>query len=109
MMKRVFGVLMIGSFLAGCSVGPNYHPPKVAVAPNWSESIEGGATNGTASVADWWTSFHDMELNSLIVRAVSSNYDLRMAEARLRQARAQRQFSSADFWPTVNASGSYTR
>jgi NodT family efflux transporter outer membrane factor (OMF) lipoprotein len=83
--------------------------PKVSVSPNWSEAMEGGATNRTVSAADWWTSFHDTELNSLIVRAVSSNYDLRMAEARLRQARAQRQFSAADFWPTVNASGSYTR
>lgn len=108
-MKRFFGVVMIGFLLAGCSVGPNYHTPKVAIAPNWSEPMVGGATNRAASAADWWTSFHDTELKSLIVRAVSSNYDLRMAEARLRQARAQRQFSSADFWPAVNASGSYTR
>jgi outer membrane protein, multidrug efflux system len=108
-MKRLFGALIIGSFLTGCSVGPNYYTPKVAFSANWSEPMEGGATNRKASAADWWTSFHDTELNSLIVRAVTSNYDLRIAEARLRQARAQQQFSSADFWPRAHASGSYTR
>src|SRR6266705_3174799 len=102
-------MLMLGVFLASCSVGPNYHPPKVALSGEWSEPLEGGMTNRATRAAEWWTTFNDPKLNSLIVRAVQSNYDLRIAEARLRQARAQRRFSTADFWPTMDASASYTR
>src|SRR6266581_2772540 len=110
-MKRLLpsGLLGIGLFFTGCSVGPNYRAPKVAVSGKWSEPLEGGLTNRTARAAEWWTTFNDPKLNSLIVRAVQSNHDLRIAEARLRQARAQRRFSTADFWPTMDASASYTR
>src|SRR5438445_286794 len=102
-------MLALGIFLTGCSVGPNYHQPKVAVSGEWSEPLAGGMTNRTTHAAEWWTTFNDPKLNSLIVRAVQSNYDLRIAVARLRQARAQRRFSTAEFWPTVDASASYTR
>jgi NodT family efflux transporter outer membrane factor (OMF) lipoprotein len=53
--------------------------------------------------------FNDGELESLIRRAAQSNLDLRMAQARLQQARAVRGGSAADFWPSVDASGSYVR
>jgi NodT family efflux transporter outer membrane factor (OMF) lipoprotein len=59
--------------------------------------------------AAWWASFNDAELDSLIQRAAQSNPDLRVAEARLRQARAVRQMSAADFWPTLDVSGSFAR
>src|SRR5215831_8285573 len=106
-----FGVwiLVFGIFSPGCSVGPNYHQPRVGMPGSWSEPLEGGATNRTALAAEWWTTFGDPKLNSLIARAVQSNYDLRIAEARLGQARAQRKFYAADFGPTVDATGSYTR
>jgi len=112
-MNQTLGVwsfsVVLGAFLAGCSVGPNYHTPNVALSGGWSEPLEGGVTNQTARATQWWKTFNDPELNSLIVRAVSSNYDLRIAEARLRQARAQRKFYAADFGPTLDATGSYTR
>jgi NodT family efflux transporter outer membrane factor (OMF) lipoprotein len=100
--------LVFGVSISGCAVGPNYHPPKVTVSATWSEPLEGGTTNRAAPAAQWWTIFNDPKLNSLIVRAVQSNYDLRITEARLRQVRAQRRFAAADLWPTVDASASYT-
>ena len=42
------------------------------------------------SIAVWWKSFNDAELDSLVERALRSNPDLRIAEARVREARAQR-------------------
>ena len=36
----------------------------------------------------WWTLFGDAELDSLLARVAVSNQSLRVAEARLRQARA---------------------
>ena len=48
-------------------------------------------------------------LNSLVERAVRSNLDLRLAEARIREARASRVVTASGAWPTLNVSGSYTR
>lgn len=92
----------------GCTVGPDYHPPKVNVPERWSETLSGGETNGIAQLADWWASFNDPQLNSLVDRALKSNLQLRIAEARVLEARAQRGAVAAGLWPSVDASGSYT-
>lgn len=94
---------------AGCTVGPNYHQPAAKVPQNWGEPLAGGTTSQADQVGAWWKNFHDPELDSLIARAVKTNLDLRIAEARVRQARAQQDFAKATYWPTVNASGSYSR
>jgi NodT family efflux transporter outer membrane factor (OMF) lipoprotein len=60
-------------------------------------------------MADWWKSFEDATLTSLVERAVGANPDLRQAKARIRQARAVRQVASSGLWPTLDASGSYRR
>ncbi len=97
------------AWLSGCSVGPDYREPNMPVPADWSEPVEGAVTKGQADVSQWWTRFGDSTLDSLIARAVTANYDLRIAEARLRQSRAQREAVAADFWPVGNASASYTR
>jgi outer membrane protein, multidrug efflux system len=96
-------------FLSGCAVGPDYHQPKVSAPAHWSEPLAGGETNSTMETAKWWTNFNDSELDSLVGRAVRSSLDLRIAQARVREARAQYGIASADLWPIVDASGSYAR
>jgi len=93
----------------GCTVGPDYHPPQAAAPKKWSESQRGGTTNTTVKVVEWWRTFHDAELNSLIERAVQANLDLRIAEGRVREARATRSGALWDFGPTINSSTGYTR
>jgi multidrug efflux system outer membrane protein len=94
---------------AGCTVGPNYHPPIARMPAQWSEPLTAGINSQDEQVSAWWKGFHDPELDSLITRAVKTNLDLRIAQARVRQARAQLGFAQADYWPTVNAFGSYAR
>lgn len=106
-------VLIISIFAAGCMVGPNYHSPQTKVSEKWA------AENPTANrsvtnvnqppVAEWWTTFNDPTLNALIDRAVQGNLDLQLAQARVREARAQRGVVAADLYPTVNVSSSYQR
>jgi NodT family efflux transporter outer membrane factor (OMF) lipoprotein len=62
-----------------------------------------------AALVHWWTTFQDSTLTALVERAVTSNLDLREAEARLRQARATRGIATAGLWPTVTATGSFAR
>ncbi len=95
--------------LAGCAVGPDYHVPKNNPPPQWASTLEGGETNGPAGLATWWQNFGDTNLDSLMTTAVESNLTLRVAEAHVREARAERDVASGAFWPSVGSSASYSR
>ena len=75
----------------------------------WSSPTPGPTTNLLAADFAWWKTFGDPEFDSLIERGVRSNLDLRLAGARVREARAARGVVAADFWPSANANGSFTR
>jgi len=109
-MKRlglVFGAL------AGCTVGPNYTPPKVNVTGSFAEVAPTATTQPSQTtstpveITEWWATFHDPELTSLLRRAVKSNLDLRQAGSRLRQARWQRVIAGSGQLPTLNLDGGY--
>lgn len=100
--------LALSLALAGCSVGPNYHAPKPSVPASWMGGDPGITTNSTADLTQWWRNLNDPALDSLIERAVQSNYDLKAAEARVRGARALRGAVVADFIPIIGANASYT-
>ncbi|MCG6972135.1 MAG: efflux transporter outer membrane subunit [Desulfobacterales bacterium] len=104
-----FGVVMIYS----CAVGPDFHRPQVSVPAGWAgptaKPAEHPKTPGGRELADWWTLFQDPILTSLINRAVSSNLDLKLAEARIREARAAKGVAAGGLGPTLDASGSYQR
>ena len=104
----VVSALCLG-LAAGCSVGPNYHPPKLATPSTWSAPLAGGETNGQVAALTWWKNFNDPCLNSLVDRVVRSNLDLTLASARVREARAQYRIVAARLGPSVGASGSYAR
>ncbi len=106
--EEFFLVVLFG-LLPGCTVGPACHPPAVKVAAQWSSPLAGGETGSSPSVAVWWKNFNDPELDSLIERGVKSNLDLKIATARVREARAQYGATSAGLWPSVGSSGSYER
>ncbi|AMK79134.1 MULTISPECIES: efflux transporter outer membrane subunit [Methylomonas] len=93
----------------GCTVGPDYQLPISDAPAQWSGNLSDSIASQNDQIDEWWRLFHDAELDSLIERAVKANLDLRIAESRVRQARAQQGFAEADFWPTLNASGSYAR
>src|SRR5258705_14007096 len=102
-------VVAVLLFLSGCAVGPNYRSPQTKAPAQWNESLAGGETNSAITTTEWWTNFNDSELDSLVGRAVRSNLDLRIAQARVREARAQYGIASADLWPTLDGSSSYAR
>ncbi len=101
------GAVMI--LVAGCSVGPNYKPPETAVPASWNEAQQPGFDSRSAPMTDWWTEFNDPLLNTLVERAVQSNLDIRLAEARIRESRALRSVTASDAWPQLDAAGSYAR
>jgi multidrug efflux system outer membrane protein len=101
--------------LAGCAVGPDYRRPETKVPENWSgqevvtPATPSKTTPNPVTLVEWWTTFKDPSLASLIEMAIRSNLDLRQAEARIRQARAALGVAGAPLWPQVDASVFYQR
>jgi multidrug efflux system outer membrane protein len=92
-------------WLAGCAVGPNYKQPKVATPSHFDEVQQTMQTNRPP--ADWWKGFNDPELDKLVVTALQENYELQIATARIRQARAQRNIAAANLFPEADADAGY--
>lgn len=107
------GTALIASALmalaAGCAVGPNYHAPQTQTPNHWASPLSGGETNAPAELAQWWKNFGDTNLDAFMVTAVESNLTLRVAEARVREARAERGVVSGALWPSLGAAGAYSR
>jgi NodT family efflux transporter outer membrane factor (OMF) lipoprotein len=61
------------------------------------------------SLAQWWRLFNDTRLDSLIQEAALANHDVRLAQARVHEARAQRGVARSALLPSVNATGEYSR
>jgi NodT family efflux transporter outer membrane factor (OMF) lipoprotein len=103
------GVSLI--FLAGCMVGPKYVKPTVPMAPAYKEvgpdafkedsAWQSARPSDAALRGDWWTLFGDAQLNTLETQVTAANQDLKAAEARFREARAQIGFNRANLAPTI--------
>lgn len=109
---RLAALLLSGALLAGCTVGPNFAPPKAETPANWTATPQAKAsvvTPAPIAAAAWWQSFRDPTLNSLTERAAASNLDLRQAVVRIEEARAQRDVAAAGEFPTLSATSSYER
>jgi multidrug efflux system outer membrane protein len=106
-------VAVAATLLAACAVGPNYHAPETKVADRFDNAeTTTYSTDGTAAdsgVAAFWTGFHDAGLDKLVKDALGSNHDLRIALARVREARALRRDAAFDLAPSINAGGGYTK
>ena len=99
--------------LTSCAVGPDFLHPESKVSSQWlgQPPAAPSETAPTAehTLAQWWTTFNDPQLTSLIERSMQANLNLRMAESRIRQARASMGIAGADLGPNVNTAASLTR
>jgi NodT family efflux transporter outer membrane factor (OMF) lipoprotein len=107
-------VISAGLTLAGCAaVGPNYSPPATDMPATWNRLDPAARpemrAESPADLSQWWQSLNDPLLTGLIDESLQANNDLRSAQARLRQARAQRTVAGAGRYPAVTASGSASR
>jgi multidrug efflux system outer membrane protein len=102
----LIALLALAAALTGCAVGPNYVKPDTPVAAKFTGAQDGGYS-GEEAQGRFWTQFSDPTLDRLIDEALGANHDLRIALARLVEARAVRREALFDLAPTVTASGGY--
>ncbi len=100
------GIAVAAVTLAGCTVGPNYKRPQVAVPQSFRAPDPLPEPQG-ASLADlkWFEVFRDPKLDDLIKLALVQNYDLRDAVARVDEARANLGITRSNQYPQASASG----
>jgi multidrug efflux system outer membrane protein len=117
---RLAVVLLAASALAGCSpaaepqgiwaklwsleVGPDYKRPQVN-APETFRSHLGPSEAASLADQPWWTVFKDKVLQRLVVTALTHNYDLQLAAARVEQARALVGVAASSLYPQVSYQG----
>jgi NodT family efflux transporter outer membrane factor (OMF) lipoprotein len=95
--------------LAGCSVGPNYKRPQAAVPTQWTVAPTRGTETKSPETDEWWASFQDPELNSLVERSASRNLDVKLALERVQEARAARGVARSGYFPSIDGAASGTR
>lgn len=106
--------LLAALALSGCKVSPDYTAPATPSPDSFNSlsiesPVESSLKGSPATLDSWWKEFKDPVLDSLVERAAAGNLDVRLAEARVRESRAQRRIVSADELPTVNTNASYAR
>jgi multidrug efflux system outer membrane protein len=103
----VLAVLCLGvTLLGGCAVGPDYKRPAVDTPAAYRTSTaDTNAPVGTNSFADlgWWQVFQDPQLTAYIGEALTNNWDIQIAAARVLQAEGALRIARSQFMPTVGA------
>ena len=103
--RRARLALIVTGLLVGCTVGPTYRQPEIPVPATWRQAEQPGVSPGGTPVTAWWQTFRDPVLDRLVQQAIAANLDLKVATARVREARALRGITAADRVPMVTASG----
>jgi multidrug efflux system outer membrane protein len=101
-------VIVLLFCVCGCTVGPNYKRPDVNVPSDYRGLPHGpGGQSGGEAFAEMKLAavFPDEVLQSLLKEALVSNYDVRIAAARVLQAGADLGITRANQLPTVNVAG----
>ena len=110
-LSRLCAALLISG---GCAVGPDFHRPKPWMPGQYVNPSAAATTQTSATVPEpleiiqWWRTFNDPMLDSLVARAARQNLDLQQATARLREARASLGVATSALFPEIDNDDSYT-
>jgi multidrug efflux system outer membrane protein len=92
---------------SACSLRQPYTPP--ALTPVTLRNADPGVTTEQAFDPRWWAQFDDPVLDDLESRALQANHDVRIAVARVDQARAIFDEVKRERYPTVTAGAAVDR
>jgi NodT family efflux transporter outer membrane factor (OMF) lipoprotein len=115
---RVMYAGVFCAMLAGCNVGPRYHPPTETAPGAYEESPTQFKETGGWTVAQpqdavlrgkWWEIYNEPELNALEEQLNINNQNIQQYFENFMEARALVREARAQYFPTVSAGGAYTR
>lgn len=91
--------------LSGCSFAPRYERPTLPVPETYADAIDGSSI----ATRDWRAFFRDAQLQRLITDALASNRDIRLAAARVAEARGAWRIEGAALYPQLDGVATGTR
>jgi outer membrane protein, multidrug efflux system len=106
-MKRSGTIELIVLLCGLGAAAPSQTPATSSTA--WATTSARGTVPQPPPTPEWWTSFRDVELVQLVQRAVANNLDLKLAAARVEEARALRGIEKSALYPSLAAGASVTR
>ncbi len=83
---RAGAAALWAALIAGCALGPDYRRPDIVAPPVYR--FEPSAAVDSVADAGWWQVYRDPVLQALIREGLANNLDVRIAAARVDQARA---------------------
>ena len=103
---RALAGIPLTLLLAGCMVGPGYERPELT-APENHRTLTTTAEAESLADLPWWEVFQDPVLHELVNEALVNNHDLRIAAARVEEARARAGVAKSYVWPELNLTAGY--
>lgn len=94
--------------LVGCAVGPDYQKPAMEVPTEYRRAADApgdGVGSGSLGGLGWWQVMRDPQLHAYISEALTNNWDVKVAAARVLQAEASARVARSQFFPTIAAGG----
>ena len=104
---RAFIVFLVLVTTTACAVRRPYTPPTVESAA--LVNAEPALVSQQPLDPSWWAQFHDPILDALVTSTLASNHDIRIAVARVDQARAFSNEVDLDRFPEVTVGASVDR
>jgi multidrug efflux system outer membrane protein len=97
-------LMVLAMAFTGCALRAPYTAPPVA--PVAIKNADAALVSEQAFDPRWWAQFEDSVLDDLVARALQANHDVRIAVARIDQARSVLDDVRLDRFPTVTAGAS---
>lgn len=101
--------LSVALILAGCNFAPKHVTPDLAAPPAYPGDLNPGGSTSDLVAVDWHSFFQDEQLRQLIALALANNRDLRIAVARIDEARGIYRIERSNLFPKLGASADYVR
>ncbi len=104
------GAVLMAS-LSACDLSPDYKPTQFLYPNGWGGKgvlVDGKPSDGQPR-GDWWTMFHDPQLDALEARLLQSNPDLQAQAEAFTQARDVARETEAQLYPQFNGSAGGTK
>ena len=106
--KTLIRTVLAGLLLAAAACAP-FTPPARSGPPLPLPGAYSLYPESDPAPGPWWEHFESDELNRLVDLALSGNFDIRTAWARLTQARAEAKKAGAALYPSLDASAGASR
>ncbi|MBY3432898.1 efflux transporter outer membrane subunit [Rhizobium laguerreae] len=107
-LASIIGAAVMAATLASCTTAQDYTRPKISLPSSWTFEGKRDAPKAP-ELAEWWKSFNDPTLDSLVAKAVDGNLDVATARSRVEEVRASLRQAGGDLYPSAGASSSAKR